>query len=312
MPEYSPEQDIAKGLADFRQGRKTFLTEFEIPTDDMPEEEQPEVSIERLTAYNLEQILKEINAEERLKDPDLLKQLIEDLNDDLERGKTSPDNASWACQTLSAIRFLGINFPGLNPEDLVIRINNPNLLKQLSEYLNDCLELGETNPNSASYACETLATISFLGINLPGLNPEDLVIRINNPNLLKQLTKGFNDDFEKGKTNPNFASYACETLYAIRFLGIYLPGLNPEDLITRINNPNFLERLTEDFNDDLERGKTNPIFASYACETLFIIRNIINYYSAIADEKEATQAAHRLKTAADRTGVPPRPEQKAF
>jgi len=254
----SPESDLARGLAEFRQGRKSLLPEFELPTDDIPKEEQPEVSIERLTAYNFEQILKGLNVEERLKDPIFLKQLTIDFNNDLELGKIDPINASWACLTLSAIRSLGINLPGLNPEELITKINNDS-------------------------------------------------------SLLEQLTENINYRLKQGNTIPAYSALVCKTLAAIRTLDINLPVLNPEKLITKINNdPNFLEQLTKELNDHLERGKTRPAYASSACWALSTIKNFNNHYYAVADEKEAAQAAERLQTAADRTGVPKRPEQKAF
>ena len=319
MPEQptiqSPESDLARGLAEFRQGRKSLLPEFELPTDNLPKEEQSEVCPERLTVYTFEQLLKGLNVEERLKDPGFLIQLTKSINDCLKLGKTNPAYASWACQSLSAIRSLGINLPELNPEKLITKINNdPSFLELLTKYLNERFKWGKTDPDYASWACETLSVVRSLGINLPELNSEELIAKItNDPSFLEQITKHLNNRFERGKTNPDDTSYACRTLSAVRSLGINLPGLNPEELITKItNDPSFLEQLTEYLNDRLEQGKITPDYTSYTCWTLSAIQNIIKYHSAIADEKEVAQAAEKLKTAADRTGVPPRPETKAF
>ena len=323
MPEQpttsSPESDLARGLAEFRQGRKSLLPEFELPTDDLPTGEQSEVCPERLTAYSFEQLLKKLNVEKRLNDPNFLEQLTIDLNDDLKWGETDPNLTSYACRTLSAIYSLGINSPGLNPKKLIIKINNdPSFLDQLFEDIGVLLEQGKTNPGSASITCQTLFAIRSLGISLginsPELNSEEYITKINNdPSFLEQLTKDLNNGLKQGKTIPDYASYTCKTLSAVRALGINLPGLNPEELITKINSDSsFLEQLTKDLNGHLEQGKTIPRAASLACQTIFAIQNFISHYSALADEKEAAQAAQKLKTAADRTGVPPRPEQKAF
>ena len=310
----SPESDLARGLAEFRQGRKSLLPEFEIPTDDIPKEEQSGVCPERLTAYNLEQILKELDADTRIKDTGFLQSLTRDLNYYLKHGKTIPSYTLAAYETLSAVRSLGINLLGSNPEELNTKINNPKSLKQLSITIDNDLEQGKTKPGYASWPCRALSAIRSLGINLPGLNPEELITKINNdPSFIEQLTKDLNHDLEQSKTDCDYASRACWTLSAIRSLGINSPGLNPEVFITMINNDtSFIERLTEDLNNRLKPGKTDPNCAPYACQTISAVRNIIDHYSALADEKEKAEATHKLQTAADRTGVPPRPEVKAF
>jgi len=316
MPEQpttsSPEQDIAKGLAEFRQGRKSLLPEFELPTDDLPEDEQPEISTERLTVYNLEQILKELNVEERLRDPDFLQELTEYINDSLEHGKTNLIDASLACQTISAIYFLGIRHPEFSPEKLDLKLNDSNFFIQLTEYINESLEQGKIDPSSASDSCETISAIYSLGIRHPELTPGKLGSKFNDPDFLKQLTKDLNDDFEQGKTDPVYASWACRIISAIYSLGIRHSEFSPEKLDLKLNDPNFLKQLTEYINNNLKQGKTGQNPASYACRTLSAIQNIINHYSAIADEKEKAEATHKLQTAADRTGVPPRPEVKSF
>jgi len=307
-----PESDLARGLAEFRQGRKSLLPEFELPTDDIPTEAQSEVCPERLTAYTFEQILKEQNVEERLKDPNFLKQLVEYFNFCFEESKSNPNFASYACWTLSAVRSLGIFLPGLNPEELNTKINNSKLLEQVTKDLNHNLKQAIKEPGYTPLVYQALSAVQSLVINLPELNSEELNAKINDPDFLKQLTDDLYNDLEQGKTNPGNASYACRTLSAARSLGIDLPGLNQKELIIKINNPNFLKQLTEYINLYLAFGKTEPSSASWICWTLASVQNLIKYYSAIADEKEKAQAAEKLQTAADRTGVPPRPEVKAF
>ena len=309
----SPESDLARGLAEFRQGRKTLLPEFELPTDDMPKEAEVEVSIERLTVYNLEQILKETNAEERLYDLDFIHLLVEDINDSLEEGRYSPSKASEACWTISAIYSLGIKHPELTPEKLDPRRNDPDFLKQLTENIvDDYLEQGKTDPDNAYWACSTISAIYSLGIKHPELTPEKLGSRLNDPEFLEQLIEGLDEAFDLGKTYPNYASQICEIISAIYSLGIKHPELTPEKLEIHLNDPEFLKQLTKYINNSLKRGKKDSGHAVGVCETLSAIQNIIGHYSAIADEKEKAEVAHKFKTAADRIGVPPRPEVKAF
>jgi len=308
------ESDLARGLAEFRQGRKSLLPEFELPTDDKPIEEPSEIIPERLIAYNFEQVLKETNAEERLKDPNFLQQLTNDIDYNLETGKTDRTCAALACIALSATRFLGIKHSELTPEKLISKLNEPDFLKELTGYINNNLERGKVNSNLAASTCLVISASYSLEIKHSELTLEKLNPKLNDPDFLQQLIDYINYRLEQGKTDSKsyFAASICSIISAIHSLGIKYPELISENLDPRLNNPDFLKQLTEDINHRLEKGKTDSDTASYVCRSISAIQNLINYYSAIADEKEKAEATHKLQTAADSTGVPPRPEVKAF
>ena len=307
-PINSNESDLAKGLAEFRQGRKSLLPEFELPTDDIKKEEI-EIVPERLMAYSLEKLLGELNLDTKLKDPKFLEILASTIGSYFKADTVSP---WYEFHTLDAIYFLGIKLPGLSYDDLDSKINQSGFLAKLAEHLKHDIKESSENAMSAAFLCWGISTINFLEIKIPGLDPNELNLIINNPDRLKQLFEYLDDELELGKVDPNSATLACKTLSAIHSLGIKLPELNYEDQDSKLCDPELLKQLFSQINDDLTINHSKGSDLAWACQVLFSIKNLIKYYSAIADEKEATLAAHRLQTAANRTGVPPRPETKAF
>ena len=285
------------------------MPEFEIPTDDLPKEEQSEVCPERLTAYNLEQIINELDADTRTKDAGFLQSLTRDLN---KRNKNGEIGYDFAHRSASAIYSLGINLPALTPERIDLKLNHPESLKQLVRFISDSFEWCKTDSAYASFVCEILFAVRSLGIKHPELSPEKLDPKLNDPAFLQKLTEYIINALQKGKADSVLASYACQSLFAALSLGIKHPELTLEKVGIKLNDPDFLKQLTEYIDHALEEGKASSYYAPHACWTISAIQNLIIYYSALADEKEKAQAAHKLKIAADRTGVPPRPEIKSF
>ena len=313
MPEQpttqSPESDLARGLAEFRQGRKSLLPVFELPTDDMPEEEQTEISRERLIAYTYKKLIIELDLDNKLKDPNILQQLLEYLNRTKEAKIMS---AVPFIRSVSDIKSMGINLPEVNMDKLNSEINSLEFLNPVTDYLVEHFELATTIPNEAAMACRTYSAIKSLGINLPKLVQDQIDTTINSPEFQNQLIGVILRDLEYGTKYLDEAANAIIEISDILSLEIILPNHDWIEIEHAIMDTRFLFRLTEDFNSDFNIGKKQPRVAVGAICIALAIQNIINHYSAIADEKEAVEAARRLQTAADRTGIPPRPETKAF
>ena len=317
MPETPPiqstESDLARGLAEFRQGRKALLPEFELPIDDIPKDERTEeVHMERAVIDIYQKIWESLNVDQKLRDSRFIAQLTDGLVANLKGGKNLPFYAFTAIKTASAIQSLNLELLDLSKPDIMQSISNSIFITQLAQELNNNLEEGKNDPNLAIRAVWIFSAIQSLGLKLPNLTSQQITLAISNPKFSTQLTKGFIHDFELGKKVNDRSFSANFTASAIELLNIKLPDLNQDQIILAITNPDLIAQLTKYLEYHLERGQADPDYAARAVWITAAIQNIIKYYTDIAEEKEKAEAAHKLKTAADRTGVPKRPEIKAF
>jgi len=304
-PIHSPESDLARGLAEFRQGRKSLLPEFELPTDDIPKEEQLEIPMERIVAVAYQKLWDQLNIEQELNDPIYLDKLIEGINYYLEGG----DVFGWAKRLvclLHSIRSLDIELPKEIQEKINHKIIDPDFFYQLHQELRHCLEIG--GPHNSKYAVDIVFYIKSLMLDLPYISTD-----IIKPRILSSVESFFRfKTINYGKKSDVSPVQPVEAIYYTHALGLKLPNLSLDEGIQTIIDPKFISEIVRHLLKDFTFGKNNPTQACLNAQHAATIQGVIKYFSSMADQKEGQQAAHRLQTAADRTGVPPRPETKAF
>jgi len=312
MPEFNPEQDIAKGLAEFRQGRKSLLPEFELPTDDIPEQEQLEPCPERLISMLFQQILDELKVGEVLKNPGFLDKLSQYIAIKLEDGPHDIEAADIACTDITILKKMGLELPTLSYQVLDQNIRQPEFIANLEYRLMIDIQTAEDYPASVTDAVIRANNIISLGLTLPILSEEQINEAILDPNFLIHLNKAVDLYIKKSYVVESYQGWVRQLCASIIELGLDLSDGNNQKIMAYFTDPAYINALKQKIMTLGKNEDHSILNSALYLEEIYSLRTIIKYYSGLADEKEKAQAAHKLQTAADRTGVPPRPEQKAF
>jgi len=307
MPEQptiqSPESDLARGLAEFRQGRKSLLPEFELPTDDVEQDTESEVCIERLVVNSFKEILEEVKADERIGTTAMKGMLTKKINEILSNdyGYILFNDAI----SIGAImKFFNLDLPEVSTLELSKYFADNKIRNRIiGDFFNEVSD----KKRIEFFLSFELSLAKFLNLELPYESMEKALTGID---FRGDLTKSIKH-YSKGLDYDHLYK-AIKGIWGILYLNIELPELSSDEIFITFLQPDFQRNIIFNLDQGLKFGQLYDSDAIQACEAVLAIEWLISYYSAIAEKKEKEQAAHKLKTAADRTGVPPRPEQKAF